>query len=368
MMIGNLLPLMDKDRFEVVLASLYDAPPQGLEPVLDQTEIPVYHLGKRPGFDPRILWRLDRLLAAFRPSVVHTHLGALHYALAPALWRHVPVLVHTIHNVARKEGRGFFRIPRHLAFRLGVVPVAIGQEVARTIAATYRRPDVDIVRNGIPVHAIAAASASRDAMRARVGLAPDMVLFFNVGRLCEQKDHATLIEAFAAGAARDPRARLFLAGDGELREPLQVLARTLGVEGRVRFLGMREDVPDLLAAADIFVLSSRWEGSPLAVMEAMTAGKPVVATAVGDVPELVDHLVNGFLAPPGDIERLADAMYKLAGDPELRRQMACQAARKAASHFDAGSMVRGYEGLYGKLLAAQPGAAPAGGLPNGIST
>ena len=124
----------------------------------------------------------------------------------------------------------------------------------------------------------------------------------------------------------------------------------LGLESRVRFLGIRADVADILRASDVFVLSSRWEGNPLSVMEAMAAGLPVVSTAVGGVPELVQEGATGRLVPSEDAGALARALQALVDDPAHRAAMGAAARRHAVAHFDIRHTVRGYEQLYESLL------------------
>jgi glycosyltransferase involved in cell wall biosynthesis len=140
-----------------------------------------------------------------------------------------------------------------------------------------------------------------------------------------------------------------MAGEGSLAEAARRRAERLGVAGRVRFLGVRADVAELLSACDIFALASDWEGSPLAVMEAMAAGLPVVATAVGGVPELVEDGVTGILAPRGDLQALGSALETLAGNPRLRREMG-DAARERAKRFEVSAMVEGYAALFQEMV------------------
>jgi glycosyltransferase involved in cell wall biosynthesis len=147
-----------------------------------------------------------------------------------------------------------------------------------------------------------------------------------------------------------PTAKLLLAGTGETRAALETQVSTLGLGANVRFLGARSDMPDLLAAADVFVLSSLWEGMPLSVMEAMAAGKPVVCTAVGGSIEIVQDGVNGCLVPSGKSLLLADAMIGMA-DPEKRALFGKRAAETASAQFGLETMVRAYEGLYAELLS-----------------
>ena len=177
-----------------------------------------------------------------------------------------------------------------------------------------------------------------------------------MARLEPQKNPLGLIESFvqafgpqAFGDA--PHSRLLLAGDGSLREAARAYAAQRGVADRVHFLGVRAEVAEMLAACDLFALSSHWEGSPLAVMEAMAAGLPVVATAVGGVPELVADGETGILVPAGEERAFAAALVSLARDPSRRQDLAAAALRRAAA-FNLDTMVASYAGLFERLAGA----------------
>ncbi|HND30836.1 MAG TPA: glycosyltransferase, partial [Myxococcota bacterium] len=209
----------------------------------------------------------------------------------------------------------------------------------------YRIPIHESIPNGIPVAAYAPPPGARQALRAELALDDHTPMFLSAGRLNPQKDHAGLIDAFA----RQPHGRLYIAGEGELREALEQQIQRAGLSQRVVLLGVRRDMPRWMAAADAFVLSSRYEGNPLVVMEAMAAGLPVVATAVGCVPELVMK-DTGILVPPGDPQRLAEALDRLGADLPMARRLGLAGARVAADRFDVAAMAAAYAALYGRLL------------------
>ena len=146
---------------------------------------------------------------------------------------------------------------------------------------------------------------------------------------------------------------LLLVGGGELQDAVRAQVAGLGLQERVRFLGVRADVADILRASDVFVLSSRVEGNLMSVMEAMAAGLPVVSTAVGGVPELVREGVTGLLVPSEDAGALAQAMQALVDDPVRRQAMGAAARQHAVAHFDIRHTVRGYEQLYETLLCRE---------------
>lgn len=331
---------------EVALVSLFDAAGSWIEDELREAGVALHFLGKRPGLDARVVPRLARVFRDLRPEVIHTHLHVLKYVVvARRLARcRVPV-AHTVHNLAEREAEGMDRPLSQLAFRRSVVPVAIGDEVARSIRTLYRIEPRWTVPNGIIVDDFAPKPGAGEATRASLGIDPEVPVLFTAGRLNTQKNHAGMLEAFADSRLAKLGALLLIAGDGDLRGDLERQASTLGLEDRVRFLGVVPNVPQLLAAADIFVLSSDWEGNPLVVMEAMAAGKPIAATAVGCVPELVSP-ETGLLVQPGDMAALADGLARLAADRDRARALGATGARIAKERFDVSAMARAYRALY----------------------
>ncbi|MDZ7809374.1 MAG: glycosyltransferase [Arhodomonas sp.] len=243
------------------------------------------------------LVRFRRLVRAFRPDVVNSHL--VHANILSRLLRLVtpmPRLVSSAHNT-NEEGRG-----RMIAYRLTDRLADISTNVSAEAVEAFERQGalrpgrMIAIHNGIDTAAFAFDPDARERVRAELTLEAATPLLLAVGRLWEQKDYSNLLRAFArlAGDGRPPR--LAIVGDGPLRAELEGLADSLGVTDRVRFLGIRHDVPALMAACDLFVLSSAWEGFGLVVAEAMACERPVVATDCGGVREVVGDA--GFLVPP----------------------------------------------------------------------
>lgn len=347
----HLMRTLDRRRFEVRAVSLYDPVGSDLKELLAQNGVSVWNLGKRPGFDPRMFTRVAHALRRFRPHVAHTHLDALRYAFLPMLYRGVPAMVHTVHNLAEYEvDRPSIWLHR-LSFRCGVVPVAIGHEVAASISRVYGIRGFPSINHGIPVKVYGNPQVAREVWRRQEGFAPEDTLFVCVAQLRTQKNHRLLLESFAKGAAAHPWVHLLLVGRGEQEIRLRKQVEALGLRKRVRFMGLRTDIPEVLAAADAFVLSSDWEGNPIAVMEAMSAGKPVISTAVGGVPELVKNGSSGLLVPQADSEALARAVNHLATNPQVRKAMGTAAAKRATERFGVETMTEAYEDLYEAMLA-----------------
>ncbi|WP_243337746.1 glycosyltransferase [Anaeromyxobacter soli] len=347
-MLLNLLCALDPRRVDASVLSLYPAAGSIIESELHRGGVRSYYLSKRPGPDPSCAIAVWRTLRELRPDVVHTHRFALSYVL-PSLVKREIACVHTVHNIARQEVPALHRVAYRFAFRLGVAPVAISAEVARSFELLYRRPPAALIPIGIPLAAMASPSMDRRAWRASEGVPDDAVVFVCVARFAPQKNLHLLIDAFARTTVALPTAILLLAGDGPLLTSVQNQAGALGIRDRVRFLGERRDMPSLLGASDVFVLSSDWEGTPVSIMEAMAAGLPVAATAVGGVPELVRSGTTGRLARPKDARSLGDAMLELGSDATLRRAMGLAASRLASEALDVRVMASAYENLYCRL-------------------
>jgi glycosyltransferase involved in cell wall biosynthesis len=352
-LVVHLLEHVDRERFAPVCICLRNPVGSHLEARVQQLGIPLYFLGKGDKMSLKVLSRLDALFRQYRPAVVHTHLLALNYAYLLMIRYRTPARVYTVHSLAEKDiGLRTAPMVRALAFRYrlgGVVPVAVAEEVRATIQRVYGYPDPPLIPNGIPTDEYAPDPNRRRRWRQRHGLEPEAIVLTHVGRFAPPKNHALLIEAFAQLRTHTPL-YLLLVGGGELENAVRQQVVERGLQERVRFLGVRADVPAILNASDLFVLSSRWEGNPLSVMEAMAAGLPVVSTAVGGVPELVREGETGLLVPSGDAAALARALQALVDDPVRRQAMGAAARQHAIAHFDIRHTVRGYEQLYESLL------------------
>ncbi len=340
----NLLEEFDRDRFDAAAVSLYPETGTILEREIREKGIKVYYLNKRKGLDLRMIRELWCIFKDFRPDVIHTHLSVLRYALLPAFFCRIPVQVHTIHSIAQKEVDRVGKLIHWLAFRyVGVVPISISREVSVTVRNLYGHGiKTPVIYNGIPTRKFSAYSNRKDE--------DNNIILLHVGSFSPQKNHKVLIEAFALVVKECSKLRLWLVGDGELRSDIENLVAQKGLQSYISFLGIRADVAELLSQCDIFVLPSDWEGVPLTILEAMAAGKPVIATAVGGVPELVKDGETGILIPPQDTQALAQAILKLATNPEFGEQMGQTEQKLAQEQFDIARTAREYESLYLELL------------------
>lgn len=320
------------------------------------TTIPVFELRKNPGRNWRLIGRLAARFRAEQVDIVHSHnWSALLYSVAAARLARIPLVVHGEHG---KDDTTVDR-RRLIASRFlarGVSRVcAVSRDLAEGVIRDWRIPRerVTWIPNGVDLEAFERKHAL-DGLRDEFGLASGSRVVMNTGGFRSIKDHPTLLRAFARIHREDPMARLILVGRGGAADPragLDRMASELGIADAVMFAGVRRDVPRLLEICDVYVNSSRFEGLSNTILEAMAAGKPVVATAVGGNPELVQNGVTGFLVPPGEKDLLADRVADLLRDPSLRSRMgAAGRARVEAQHSMAG-MVRAYSELYEELWA-----------------
>jgi len=304
------------------------------------------------GFEPETFdlhrpldWRCLRgmvdMLRRRRVDIVHSHEFTMAvYGTAAARWIRRPHVI-TMHGNQRMTSRWRRRQLLRGAFRWSDATVAVSHDTKRHLDAEIGLAPrvVRIVPNGVPVPA-----GERGRLRATLGVPENALVVAAMGSLVPRKGHAVLIRALAAEAGLPWR--LVIAGGGPEREPLQALARELRVDERVHLLGHRDDIGDILAAADIFAMPSLWEGLPLALLEAMATGKPVVASATSGIPEAITPEVEGLLTPPGDIDALRRALGRLLCDPVLRQQLGARAAGRAAAEFSIRAMTDRYESLY----------------------
>ena len=283
-------------------------------------------------------------------DVFHAHLSwplAAKWGLAAAVLARLPAVVATVQLIPEMELDRSSRLQLR-ALSQGVDRcIAVSHDVAAQLIERFGWPaaKVEVVHNAVDLDRIAVPASP--GLRAELGVEGDAPLVLTTARLEEQKGHSVLLRA-AAGV---PDAVFVLAGEGALRGALEAEAAELGVAERIRFLGERTDVPELLAACDVFALPSLYEGSSLAVLEAMAAGRPVVSSMIGGTDELIEDGLSGLLVPPGDADALADALRRLLADRELGATLAARARERVERDFTREAMARRIARLYEEVLS-----------------
>lgn len=301
--------------------------------------------------------RLERFLRRERVDVLHSHkFGSNVWGSITGTLARVPVMLAHEHTWSF-EGQPWRRaLDRELIARACDRFIAVSREDRRRMTEVER---IDprrtlFIPNGVPPFPPAAGSD----VRAELGIAAAAPVLGVVGLLRPQKAHETLLRATALLAPEWPALQVLIVGDGPERARLERIVDELGVHANVRFVGLRTDIPDVLAALDIAVCCSDFEGSPLSVLEYMDAGLPVVATRVGGLPDLVDPGVTGLLVPPRDPAALAGAVAELLRDPARARAMGERGRERRRSEFDVSVTVGRLEELYTELLRQKGRVVP----------
>ena len=340
-------PRYDASRFQVGLVGLKK--PEPASRLLESQGVPVTHLG-RGSFDPRLLGDVVSLVRQRSARILHVHgYAASDFGRLAARLTGARLVLHE-----------HFADPRMPAYQ-ALADRALARYTDRAIAVSGSTRDflvrqrfvpearVRVIWNGAPLQEFAPVSRERAAaLRRELGLPGDALVIGAIGRLNEQKGHRHLLDA-AAQVLKGRNARVLIAGDGDLMQPLREQAQQPGIAERVVFAGHRSDVPELLGAIDVFCISSLYEGTPLTLFEAMAAGKAVVATGVDGCREVLVDGHSGLLVPPRNPGALAGALARVLDDAGLRQRLAA-AALAESRRYDVDACVRQMQDLYEELL------------------
>jgi L-malate glycosyltransferase len=341
---------VDRRRFSYEVAYVL-RDQDALVPALRSGGTPVHPLGARGNADVRWMAALRRLLVTRRYDVVHFHLpyaAALGQVVVASLPRSArPGVVYTEHSLwdhARLANRVLLRASMGRTERL----VAVSQASYDALPAPLQRRATTVV-HGVDLSEADALMSRRTELRASVrsdlDVGDDELLFMTVANLRPEKGYDVLLDAARIVADCDPPIRIAAVGRGPSSDALRARHAELALGDRFRFLGQRDDVLRLLAGADAFVLASRHEGLPVALMEATSVGRPIVASRVGGIPQVLEDEVDALLVPAGDPDALAHAMKRLAKDPELRRRLG-QHAKQRSKMFDIAEATRAVGDVY----------------------
>ena len=306
--------------------------------------IPYRVFSRKRRSDWRLLGQLVRKFREDKVQLVHTHhLEQLLFAGTAARLVGAAV-VHTEHEfytLGRRRHQQILRLLSVLAGTVTTVAEPVTEFLNQSVGIPMRK--LKTIPNGVDLSRFQSA---RPMNRSELGWNGENVVVGCVARLVPGKGHALLLDAFHRVLGRQPQTRLLLVGEGSERSRLEAQAGALGLNGSVRFLGARADVPRLLAACDVVTLASTCEGLPLSILEAMATGKPVVATRVGCVPQVVQDGLTGLLVPPGDAAALAQSLESLVRDEGTRRRLGMQACQLMQSGYSFDRTLEQYEAVY----------------------
>lgn len=353
-----LLRGLDRAKYQVKLVLLVerDKPLDDYVLRFEEVGVQVKRVLIGGDIDPLLVWRLYRLLREGKYDLIHSHLiHADLYGTLAAKLAGVPIIVSTKHNENVFRRHPFYAFLDRTAARFADKIITISDSLKRFAVEVEGLDAEKIVRihYGLGLTHASTSDTARPSLRAELGIGRDSPLAAIVARLIPQKGHVYLLHAFRRVLGALPEARLLVVGEGYLREELESLAEELGVASKVIFTGFCGNVSRIMDGIDLFVLSSLWEGFGLVLLEAMAASKPIVATMVSAIPEIVLDGETGILVPPNDPELMAEGITKLLTQPTLARQMGCRGKQRLEREFSAQKMIAATEVLYDDLVAAK---------------
>jgi glycosyltransferase involved in cell wall biosynthesis len=358
-------PHVDRSRYEVEVAYLLPWK-NALVPDLERAGVRVTCLNHARPFDLRVVPRIARFLRQRKIDLLHAHLpysGIVGRVAARAAG--VPYVLYTEHNVQERY-HPLTRIANQLTMRMCNLTIAVSEGVRESLLRSPLVPGARVrtILNGVDVEGLRRAAGAGPDVRTELGIPRDRRVVGVVNVFRPQKRIDLWIQAARKIADADPQAVFVLVGDGPILPEMRVLADSVGLGRRITFAGLRPDAPRLIAAFDVFMLASDFEGLPVAVLEAMALGKPVVATDAGGLPGVIADGTHGFLVERGAPAALAGKVLSLLSDPSLRRSMGDASARRVLEHFSIQRMVRETEDAYESLLS-RPGARRRSSLEPG---
>lgn len=335
-MVAQLSANLDKNKFDLLLIVLGPEVQTPIKSYLDNYNVNIVYLNKKEGINYRVILHVYRLLNKFKPEIVHTHLHAFAYAF-PWILLHNVKMLHTVHSTPKyelsKKGKKLISI----LYRFNkAIPIAISKKIESDMKMLYKFHSIETIYNPVDISRFH-IERNCDSQKS--------VTFINIGRLTKPKNQKLLLKSFALVLKQMPNARLKIAGDGELKNELIDLSKELGIQDSVEFLGNIKEIEIELAKSDIFVLSSDYEGLPLAVLEAMASGLPIISTNVGGVPDIVTD--NGILVETHNEFQLAEAMIELGCDREKMKIMG-EKSYNNVQLYDIKNITKEYERLYFK--------------------
>ena len=341
------LPNLDPSRYKHILISIMDR--MQMKHQFQQAGIEVHSLGLSKKTDIAVALRLRSLLNTIRPDILHTYLihgnviGRIVGRLAG-----VPTIIGSELTIgqAGRIGRLATKLTNPLTDAVEVNSKTGGKSVVADLGVPESK--IEIVLPGLDLDAFGRTD-QRSLVRTELGVEDSEHLVLYVGRLRAVKGVEFGILAFAKAFAKNPHLKLALAGEGNQRRYLESLSEELRIENRVKFLGPRKDLPNVISACDSVIMPSLTEGFPRVAIEAMASAKPVIATRVGGTPEAIIHDKSGILVPSKDVEAMADAIVNVANNSELATRLGSAARERTEQHYSASKYVARLDEMYTRL-------------------
>lgn len=356
-LLSTAIPYWNRDCYDYEVAYML---PHKNDLVQDfqKAGIPVFCVNGQNPYDPRCLFRMVRLLKERQVDLIHIHLPyAGIFGRIAARLANVEAIVYTEHNVIDVYNP-VTRLLDRLTFRLDNATITVSDSVRQSILRSrFLKPrNVMTVLNGIDMKQVNITDRKDLAeIRRSLGIPQGDFVVGNIAHIRPEKGQQYLLQAARLVIAACPSTTFLIVGrekTREAREELEAQAAELGISDKIIFTGFREDALRIMAACDLFVLSSLFEGLPVALLEAMAQGKPPVVTAVGGIPEVVTDGVDGFLVQPRDYQAQAQRIIALLQDQDLRSQMSANAVKKIEDKFSLQSMIGSIEKVYAQALSA----------------
>ena len=336
-MCENLAYSLDKLGHKVIVISLYSKQTPIASRLIEKG-IQVKFLKKKQGLDLSLFFRLAALLKKERVNVIHTHIYAIKYGVFAAMLSGVKIRIHTVHNVAEKEAGKAARLLNNYFFkRCGVIPVALSELIRESIVKEYgiKMEKIPVVFNGIDL--------SNCIPKTEYGNDSEFIIL-NIARFSQQKNHKGLIEVFEKFNKTHPNSRLWLIGEGSLKDSIRKQVKEAQLENKVEFLGVQSNVYQFLNKADIFVLPSKYEGVPMTIIEAMGTGLPIIASDVGGIPDMLENNFSAILTAVDSTETEI-ALEHIYYDQILRERLG-KNARIQSNRFSSTVMGKKYLEIY----------------------
>lgn len=339
-MCENLSIELSRRGHVVYVVSLYDYH-SAITYRLESHGLKVFYLGKKSGADFTIIPKLTKLVKELKPEIIHSHLYASKYATLAACLSGVKCRIHTMHNIATMETNSNGQRINYLLFHyFKLQPVSLSEEIKSTVIERYKLKDSPVVYNGIDINKCILKNSYQSS---------DTIKFLHIGRFSKQKNHKLLIDAFQRVHSIKQNVELHLIGGGELENSIKEYVAEKSLQTKVYFEGLQNDVYPFLNKADVFVLSSDYEGMPMTIIEAMGTGLPVVSTEVGGIGSIIDDEIDGVLTD-ASVGALAEGMLKCMSS-KYREKIGRNARKKIEGKFTVQTMSDGYLELYSKQIS-----------------